>query len=412
MGDVGDFFQDIIDGVGDFFEDVVDELEDIIDDIGDFFEEYWEELLAGTLTAVLIFTPVGGIVLSGLSEMAGWIQSEAAHFIDEPLEALSGWTMSVQDFWYNFSEFTHLNTILAVHNIASIVSPEYNQMVQDFYKTISDWSYSFGAGALGVASLIQNTRTLVFDVSSTFGMSYDMCELVWVNDLAKISQMLGEKTTEYANNPSKLILDLQESIQRPKIDAKQGFMGSLYGTIEATINLLDATAGHLETLAQDVYRLFAQLPEFVETDWTGDIIDASEDVIEYIELTIHPKVDALKMYIDSVWTAFVPVQTAAQSLSRIVQTPGTLLQNTSLLPEPTKTEEYKKIYEETNKQLIDDLPNIEQEIQESFERLEAIQKALDEKPPEQTQLPTEMQGLSYPVGSKPIKRKSWNVGEY
>lgn len=413
MGDIGDFFQDIVDGVSDFFQDVIDELGDIIEDIGDFFEEYWEELLVGTFVAVLVFTPLGGVVLSGLSEMSAWIWEETLFFLEAPLTGLSKWTMTLQDFWYTFSEFVHLKAILAIHNIATVVSPEYNKMVSDFYKTIAEWSYSFGAGALGVASIIQNTRTLVFDVSSTFGMSYDMCELVWINDLAAISQLLGEKASEYSRKPEQLILDLQEEIQRPKIEAKQGFLGSVYGSLEGTINLLDTTASHLEILANDVFRLFDELPDWVETDWTEDIVESSSEVIEYIESQFDTEIKALKDYINTVWGAFVPIQTLSRENQTYIQNPGNLLKNTKLLVEPNKSDQYQKIYEESNQQLISDLPNVEKDIEKSYKRLESIEDALQNQPPLKTVLPTEMQGLSYPVGSKPTKKKtSWFVGDY
>lgn len=412
MGDVGEFFQGLIDDVSEFIDRVVAEIGDILEDIGNFFEDYWEELLITAVGIVLVFTPLGSVALSGLADMAAWIGSEVAFFIDAPLTGLSKWTMTLQDFWFTFAEFTHLSAILAVHNIAQILSPEYREMVVAWYDNIIYYSSQIGLGAFSIASLIENTRTLVFDVSSTFGMSYDMCELTWVNDMATISSLLNEKANEYRNNPGQLIADLHDSIQRPKIDAKQGFVGSLYGSIEGAINLVDSLAGHTETIAEDLYRLFSELPDFVETDWTGDIIDASEGVMTYIETQINPIIGALETNLSSLVRSYSEIFNRTVALEGVVARPGSLLANIRLLPQDEQPGQYQMVHEIANHQLNQDLPRIREEAQEITERLESIAEAVRAEKLPPTQLPTELPGLIRPVGVPAVPRKTWNVGEY
>jgi len=164
---------------------------DFIDDIVDWVKEHWEFVVLAIIAIVVtiitfnpglgmaIYSTVAGTI-AGLIEGIGLISTGTAITALDTIGALtvssvatasaiSSFISAIAVSFGAFLEAIHFKTLLAIHEIAYLLSDEYRLMLASITQDIMEYSESLGMGSTFVLLGIQNVRTLVLDVSSMLG---------------------------------------------------------------------------------------------------------------------------------------------------------------------------------------------------------------------------------------------------
>jgi len=140
-----------------------------------------------------------------------------------------------------FLEMIHFDTLVALHNIAWVLSEDYRKVLSKVFKKMSEISEELFGWSLGLRVILENTRSIVLSSSAALGYSYDVNQLIWLNSLTDFTILFNEHAETYMEDPEQLFFDLEDWIEEHAIDISGGAHALIY---QSVVKLTDGVHGN------------------------------------------------------------------------------------------------------------------------------------------------------------------------
>lgn len=303
--------------------------------------------------------------------------------------AVQTWWDKVVDFiedlkakFERFLKTIHFKTILAVHQVAMLVSPQYRAMMQRIFHSLSEYSKAIGMGPAFIDLAIRSTRTLVLDVTGASGHSYDMSQLVWLTELDGFMKTLATNSKRYADNPFLIFTDLEEDIERRYGNVHGSTESSALLVIEGLLKGVGKAAADIDKIDKDLLKLLNDLPAFVKSHIDPAIFNVLRTIDGFIAGEFLPKMSSINGVIVQYGNDIRAAQAAAATAAARILSPKQTLTALTTLPLIEQDEVIAGLDALDNRRTADMLLKITQwqrPVSDEFERLLQLPAPL--KPP-------------------------------
>ena len=266
----------------------------------------------------------------------------------------------------------HFKTILAVHQVAMLVSPQYRAMMQRIFHSLSEYSKAIGMGPAFIDLAIRSTRTLVLDVSGALGHSYDMSQLVWLTELDGFMKTLAVNSKRYADNPFLIFTDLEEDIERRYANVHGNVESATLLVIEGLLKGVGKAAADIEKINGDLLKLLNDLPAFVKSHIDPAIFGVLRALDGFIAGEFMPKMQQINGVITQYGADIRAAQAAAAAAAARILTPKQTVMSLLDLPVIEQDEVLSGLNSLDNRRTADMLLKVTQwsgPVSEEFERL-------------------------------------------
>jgi len=226
----------------------------------------------------------------------------------------------------------HFKTILAVHQVAMLVSPQYRTMMQRIFKSLSEYSKAIGMGPAFIDLAIRSTRTLVLDVTGALGHSYDMSQLVWLTELDGFMATLAKNSKRYADNPFLIFTDLEEDIERRYGNVHGSVESSTLLVIEGLLKGAGKVAADIDKIDKDLLKLLNDLPSFVKSHIDPAVFSVLRVIDGFIAGEFMPQIQAINGVITQYGNDIRAAQAAASAAAARILTPKQTMMSLRDLP--------------------------------------------------------------------------------
>lgn len=345
-----DFFQNVVAELERTVRNVVDEVVRTIQNVVSFVATYWPYILIAVVSVVAwYYSPYLMYAQIAVSE-AGVTGVAAA-------------SIYVESFYLYYASFLAAiswTTVLAVHNIAYLLSKDYRNMINNLYQQIGQVSQAIGLGAESLYLFFQNARTLVIDASTSLGQRYDLASISYLQSFSNYLKTIKGDMSIYAKNPGQLIQDIAQYLEKPAQDAKAEAMQVVYGSIQALSGFVNDTLKTTKTLEQDLLRLTADLPESIRR-YVKPITDKlDKDLNDFVKLVYLPA----KGVMDGALKSFGQEQDAQKErihgITQRIARPGQYLKEIDDLPTGDRMADESAISEIAFRPAITELSGFEE----------------------------------------------------
>lgn len=319
---------------------------------------------------------------------------------------------TAKEYVNSFLDYIHFDTLKDLHDIGYIVWEDYREVINEFYKGVSEWSGALGLDASFVTLALSDARNLIMDVGSLTGHSYDINELTWVNELTGFMQEVEKKSSDYEENPGYFLIDLQQWFDADYVQAKSSFQLNLFGVIKEAAGFITDNTTKLEKLKEDLEQAVLHLPESISRPIYEKLDKGFKAFDSLIEDTINPTLVKLEGVGEVLSGHANRTEGHLDVIDNLMANPGTLLTNINQLPEIQRLEQEAQISEISTRGFSTEAQVRNKEIDDSDKELDLIADALikDRKP-------LDFLSLEY-EGTPKTRRKaygvftSWQVGDY
>jgi len=290
------------------------------------------------LTAVTWF---GSWVVSQVGWLTDWLVSGAR----AAYTWMSGWVASVSNTFQEILAVIHFKTILEIHSIVYIVSPQYRAMMVKVYAAIGNASKALGLGPLFLTLAIQNTRNLVLDVSSMMGQRYDLAQVSWLGTMSKYLDHFNKYAYKYQNNPEAVFWDLAELIERPSLDAKGAFQQSIISGLDTALKFAKTVGEGLSTIGIDIEKLYDDFPQFVKNQIPDPGTVFWDNMDGFLNDWYRPTIQRLDGAIGEWQGRLTEAQGRVSELAEKLRKPGDLIKAIDQLPTSEREQQEDIFYD-------------------------------------------------------------------
>lgn len=272
--------------------------------------------------------PVTQAVEAGVEEVYSTIEYAVQTWWDKVVDFIED--LKAKFEW--FLKTIHFKTILAVHQVAMLVSPQYRTMMQRIFKSLSEYSKAIGMGPAFIDLAIRSTRTLVLDVTGALGHSYDMSQLVWLTELDGFMKTLSVNSKRYADNPFLIFTDLEEDIERRYGNVHGSVESSTLLVIEGLLKGVGKAAADIGKIDKDLLKLLNDLPAFVKTHIDPQIFNVLRTIDGFIAGEFMPKMQSINVVIGQYGNDIRAAQAAASAAAARILSPKQTVMSLRDLP--------------------------------------------------------------------------------
>ena len=357
---------------------------------------------------IVAFTWFGSLVVQNIIAHVNWITIHSKTIYT----TVAAYVQSTANTFRQILEIIHFKTILRVHSIVQIVSPQYRAMMKKVYDAIGKASEALGLGPMFLTLAIQNVRNLVLDVSSMFGQKYDLGQVTWLGTLNNYLDHFNKNVEKYRLNPEAVFWDLAELIERPAQDAKGAFQQGIISSLETALDFASKMGVGLSKIGIDIVKLHTDLPAFIKNviPDPGTVFWTNFD--GFLQEYYLPMVTGLQDEIGKWNNELLTAQQTVGSLVEQLRKPGDLIKNIDELPAYQREEQDRILAEFSNRRLGRLVDRLMPDISVSRNKLDS--NARIPIPP-----PVVAPALSYEPQSPIVQglgpsaqRGSWFVGDF
>ncbi len=410
------FVADWIEQIADVVTDIADAIWNKIREIGNWIEEQigWinTALIVLTVVSVGIMLPYAiaayeGAMLSAVIASGGTLAG-----LDLLTAQAVSFAIALKAGFSAFLIAIHFDVILAVHNIAYLISPHYRAMFQQVINEISRISSILGLGPSFIVLALENARTLVLTVSGLFGMQYDLAQVQWLGIMNNYLKDFAKIAERYRNNPGALLQDMADLIDRPVMDQMGEYMQTLLKTIDRVITGAEEIAIAISTVRRDIDNFIEDMPEFLKREikpYTDPIIKQIDDFIRY---DFTPSIDVIHGVLGILEVRQENIQSRVDNTVERLRYPGRYLQEIDNLPTTQRLDQEYAISEISNRPQRRVYEDIARDGETVETGLSLLRKALDNLLPAPPYLIPEVPELIKKPQIQMDKFDSWFVGDY
>lgn len=373
--------------------------------IGTFVYSSLVGIIAGVvegLGLVSTATVTNMLVTAGVTDGIG---TTLYYYVGTAIEAFVSYVST-------FLEVIHFKTLMAINNIAYLVSSDYRVMMQGVYNNIAKYSSELNMGTGFVLLALQNSRTFVLDASTMLGRSYDLGQVSYLKELESYLGELSSVGKKYKNNPGMLLLDLEERIVRPNVETKTEVMRFFYSTLDNISKIADSLVTNVDTLRQDIVNIVNDLPDKLKGDWAQDILDADKKLRDFIRDEYSPVLSSINTLVDRHANT---LESHANSINAVVQRlahPGDYIAELRNKGDDVRRRQVSTIndvlWQDTTASVAATASN-DNTVANS---LASINDALQAEIPSPSWEYVEQQGAIFSPGEQQASSKTWYQGDY
>jgi len=281
----------------------------------------------------------------------------------------------IDDLATKFEKFLkaiHFKTILAVHQVAMLVSPQYRAMMQRIFRSMSELSKAIGMGPAFIDLAVRSTRQLVMDASAAVGKTYDLGQVAWLAELGTITKMIAANAKRYATEPFLLFTDLEEDIERRfGNESGETALGAL-ASIKHLLTAVGSIAGGIEKINADALKLLNDLPTFIKAHIDPRVFDIMNRIDNVINIDINPKIANLHSIIAPFGADIQAAMKEAKDAAARILSPKKIVLALPALPDIEQDEVLAGLNALDNRRMSDMLLKVAQwsrPVSDEFERL-------------------------------------------
>lgn len=325
---------------------------------------------------------------------------------------LRGWLKVIEAGLKAFMTAIHYDTLYHIHRIAYLVSEDYRQTLNKFYREISKASEALGFGPYYLQLFIQSMRVIILDVSTSMGRSYDVAQMEWYATLDEYLEVFNTRAYRYKGDPGLLLYDLEQLVERPALDTKASGARALFDSLAKLLQVTEESVYNIKKISDDLDQMVFNLPENIRKEVEPFVSKYTEKVDNFI-------VDVYEPYIGTLNNIIVAIRGQNESLrgdlsgviSRLAK-PADYLLEIDGFDWADKYDQESKIGELASRKYKDEAIALSGEVQVDYEHLSTIAEALATVTLVPTEFPTEQETPITPAGEEPEPRETWFVGDY
>ncbi len=314
--------------------------------------------------------------------------------------------------WKAFAEFIHLKTLLAVHEIAYLVSIEYRAMINALYQDVAELSNALGLGSAFIPLAIRNARAIVLDASTAMGKSYDLAELTWLYNLSGYMEFVSKVALTYRNHPERVFEDLDRLLIKPAMDGKAAAVGIVLTTVDNLVTGVEEIVNITVLLRDDLEQFISDLPKAIQDVISPALENILDPFNDFISNQYGPAMDVIDQVINVLHNRFEGQKEEVSDIINRLRRPGDLIYSITSLPEAERADQESKIYNATSRIPISLANAVDAASSSTQSRLQALVDALNTVLPANPWLIPELPGLFMPIGGQIDDTKTWFVGDY
>ena len=370
-------------------------------------------VIAGAVSAVVggIATAIGDIAI-GFSVYSEGIWAIADFAGTSFFTQVGAYAAALTTSFGSFLETIHFKTLLAVNNIAYLVSEDYRAMMSNVYSKMGEVSYALGYSADFLNLVIRDARAVVLDVGAMTGKKYDVGEVTWLKSFQDYLKVFSDQAHKYEKNPAAVFADIDRVLVKPAIDTKAGAMQTVYGSIESTIGGLKATVESVDKFRKDLGKLVSDLPHQIR-DQVKPMIDG---VFKYWDDWIRVDYKPTLKVMDGVINALGFQQAADRSkhydLLKRLSRPGDYLKEIDGLSQEDRKIQEREISEIAFRTSAEESEKWAKLTQIRIRELKLSGEALREPRERPSWEIFEVETPERPAGAPVEPRETWFVGEF
>ena len=403
--DLEDFVDGCFDAITDILSPLLDWLRDELDDLLHWISINFPQILiaAAVLLAVTCIIATGNIVTA--IQLAGVILAAGGMVIVEYWIAISAYIGA-------FLAAIHFSTLVAIHNVANILSAEYREFSMELWSSIAKWGAAIGLGAGFLVSVLQISRSLVMDVGALMGKKYDLAEIEWMQRLSSFLQKWEQFGALFAAEPGVFLMAVDAYFTQPYHNSKSEFSLNILSFIDATTKILDDTVPKLDKLRQDLEIAIEMMPDNISKPIYNFIGTAFADFDTFIDDKYTPVLENIKFATDTLFNRDEMKKAEIANLVDQLLHPASILMNVDKLDDIKRLEEQNRICEISNRALTTESEQRNKAIDREHVENSRVFDALTAERESPDFLNLEYNGPKQDIKVKDSNIKSWQVGDY
>jgi hypothetical protein len=371
----------------------------------EFIGEHFVEIVIVAIIAIAIITMPQVIGL--IAHITAADSIIFATYID-----VLTFAIHIQVSFAAFLTAIHFTTLLAIHNIAYILSAEYRVMMNKMFRQLRFLSTNLSLGTDTIMLLLENTRSVAASASAIMGRNYDLFQISWLKQFHGIFKKMSGRLDLYRHNPGSLITDLDEWIAKPTLDVAAHTQLFIFKTISQLTKGIEETVGLVSDLFNDVEKLVKDLPEFIRVEIKPGFDKLNKQFEDFLYESYDPAIKTLTGVTKALDSHRKKAEKDIDGISERLKYPGDLFITIDDLTDEERLEQETLIAEVVSRRYDKSTDEFSDESKETHEKLSKIRDALDmELPPP----PWESGEAVFPLkvaGVKAAFRKTWFVGDY
>jgi len=325
---------------------------------------------------------------------------------------MSGWLKVIEAGLEAFLTAIHYDTLHSVHRIAYLTSKDYRETIDKVYRELSKASEALGFPPYYLHLLMQNLRTIVLDVATSMGRSYDEAQMEWYNTFDSYLETFSTRAFRYRDDPSLLFYDLEQLVERPALDTKSAGSRVVFDSIKTLIDGTKTTVVSIKRVSDDIDKLVFDLPENIRKEIEPHTKKITEKVDNFIVDTYEPYIGTLNNIIVQIRGQNETMRGDLSGVIGRLARPGDYLGEIDLMSDADRWNQESKMSEITSRHFGRDGELLLEETHTEYKTLEGITEALEFVPPAAPLWPKEIEKPIRTAGVKAIPRETWFVGDY
>lgn len=325
---------------------------------------------------------------------------------------MSGWLKVIEAGLEAFLTAIHYDTLHAVHRIAYLTSKDYRQTIDKVYRELSKASEALGFPPYYLHLLMQNLRTIVLDVSTSMGRSYDAAQMEWYNTFDTYLEVFSTRAFRYRDEPSLLFYDLEQLVERPALDTKSAGSRAVFDSIKTLIDGTKTTVVSIKKVSDDIDQLVFDLPENIRKEIGPFTSKITQKVDDFIVNTYEPSIGMLDNVIVAIRGQNETISGDLKGVIGRLAKPADYLLEIDQMPWSERMAQQRKIEELNTRSYRGQMEALSKETQPEYEHLSSIAAAWEKITLVSIEFPTEIETPIHPPGVEPEKRKTWFCGDY
>lgn len=221
-----------------------------------------------------------------------------------------------------FLEAIHFKVIMAIHEVAYIMSEEYREIVNKVFSKISQVSAALGLGANFMTLALMNVRSVVLHTSAIFGRGFDIGEITWIKELNNFLKDFSKDALKYKDKPNKLLWAIDDALTRPYIDSESVAAQTLLIGLDSTLKAVKAVVDDMVRVKGDFLKLVADLPGKMRNEIKPYIEDVLKTWNTWEKDIFKPSLKAIDASITYLDKATEDVKGRVKTVTERIRNPG------------------------------------------------------------------------------------------
>jgi hypothetical protein len=351
--------------IASIFEFIADTIQKILKGIGDIIKWIGTHVLpivagivaAGVvaLSVIAFFGPTAiASVIAGIKTVVSTVGIVITKIVHAVGAAVKFTITTLKTTFGKFLEAIHFKELLAIHEIAYILSSDYRQMIDKVFSEIAKFSEEVFGTSWALTMILQNSRQLIYSVTTTLGFPVDIAEVEFIQYLDTTLQKVTDKAGTYRSNPEQIFYDVTEWIYRPVqekySEGNKGIILALEGVIEG----VDKVAQNVFEINEQTQAVVAYLPEPLRGTLQETLEPIDERISSFRYDIYEPKMKQFEEALTTQQIRNAEIKTSMSALTQRLVDPTKYFKEIDLKPPSVRIPEKQDLRITLNEDVLQD----------------------------------------------------------